>query len=144
MTELDETRSDNINQPKPLSCFVVSPIGTRGETRRKRADMLLRYIIAPVVRETMGIEPKRADDDERPGSITKQMLIDLSGSDLVIADLSGHNPNVFYEIGIQHALGRRIIHMEITKQRYPLITLSIGQLNTILKIQIATSKRATI
>ena len=45
---------------------------------------------------------KRADEDPRPGLIDAQMIKDLLVADLVIADLSGVNPNAFYEIGIRH------------------------------------------
>jgi hypothetical protein len=43
------------------------------------------------------------------GSITKEIVTSLHTAELVIADLSGNNPNVFYELGVAHSAGRRTI-----------------------------------
>ena len=45
----------------------------------------------------------RADQIEKPGMITKQIIEYILKSHLVIADLSFHNPNVFYELSLRHA-----------------------------------------
>lgn len=46
----------------------------------------------------------RADEVNKPGSITKDIIDFLANSDLIIADLTDLNPNVFYELGVRHAL----------------------------------------
>ncbi|MGA2425387.1 MAG: hypothetical protein ABSG07_15395 [Terriglobales bacterium] len=46
----------------------------------------------------------RADEVSKSGSITRDFLLRLGQSDVVIADLSDLNPNVFYELGVRHAL----------------------------------------
>jgi len=51
-------------------------------------------------------ECRRSDDIKVPGSITKEIVTSLHTADLVIADLTGNNPNVFYELGIAHSAGR--------------------------------------
>lgn len=51
----------------------------------------------------------RADLDLTPGQITPQMVKELIESPVVIADLTGRNPNVYYELGIAHSFGRKTI-----------------------------------
>ena len=46
-----------------------------------------------------------------PGNILDQVWQGIRGSDAVIADITGTNPNVFYEIGLAHALGKEVILM---------------------------------
>ncbi len=62
-------------------------------------------IIKPVVEEC-GYEAKRADELEYLGNITHDIIKWLYESQLVIADLTGKNANVFYELGVRHALMR--------------------------------------
>jgi hypothetical protein len=61
------------------------------------------------VRETVAGEPfnllcRRADDIARPGHIMVDVLENIGRSRLLIADLTGQNPNVFYELGIAHSV----------------------------------------
>ncbi len=51
----------------------------------------------------------RADDIAEPGRITDQVLDAIKSADLVVADLTGNNPNVMYELGYAHALGKRTV-----------------------------------
>jgi hypothetical protein len=87
-------------------CFVISPIGLPGSEVREQADDVLDYIIAPALKD-LGIEAFRADKQMEPGLITDQMIAAILNYDLCIADLSGHNPNVFYELAIAQAASGR-------------------------------------
>ena len=51
----------------------------------------------------------RADDIGNQRSIVNDIVVQIAQSDLVIADLTGCNPNVFYELGLAHALRRPVI-----------------------------------
>ena len=51
----------------------------------------------------------RADEIARPRRITDAIFQGILTSDLVVADITGSNPNVFYELGFAHASGRDII-----------------------------------
>jgi hypothetical protein len=51
--------------------------------------------------------------------ITKQVLEYLLKSRLVVADLSYHNPNVFYELAVRHATGKPVIHIKRTADPVP-------------------------
>lgn len=62
--------------------------------------------IAPAL-ELAGLEPFRADQDTRAGQIITDMFQELLVADLVVADLTVDNPNVWYELGVRHALRSR-------------------------------------
>lgn len=55
------------------------------------------------------VQCTRADDIQKSGAIMRQVLADIGRADIVIADLSDQNPNVFYELGVRHALRKRSI-----------------------------------
>jgi hypothetical protein len=89
-------------------CFVVSPIGGDGSDARKRADMVLRYVIEPAAQKA-GLKAERADASNAPGDITVQLLDDLMSARAVVADLSGLNPNVFYELAVAHSFRKPVV-----------------------------------
>lgn len=102
------------------TCFVVGPIGEAGSIIRQKADWLLKGIIRPVLEANeLGYKVKRADDDADPGSITNALINDVIHSDLVVADLTGFNPNAFYELGIRHAVQKPTIHIIAEAVRLP-------------------------
>ena len=86
-------------------CFVVMPFGAPGSEAFQRNRKVLDEFIRPTV-SASGYEVRRADDIAEPGSITRDVIEWLHKADLVIADLTGHNANVFYELGVRHALRR--------------------------------------
>jgi len=93
------------------TCFVVSPVSDEGSEIRKNADTLLKYIIKPVC-EDKGFDVVRADQVNDAGSITQVILDHLETADLVIADLTEHNPNCFYEMGFRRRTNKPIIHLK--------------------------------
>ncbi|WP_169252882.1 hypothetical protein [Brevibacterium sp. 'Marine'] len=107
---------DGINQDQP-SCFVISPIGSKGSTVREDADTVLKHLIRK------SLEPKfqviRGDEDTNPGSITSRIVASILEADLIVADLSGHNANVFYEVAIAHGYRKAIVHIERDGEKPP-------------------------
>jgi hypothetical protein len=95
------------------TCFVISPIGEPDTEIRKRSDVVLKHVIAPAVNEC-GFEPIRADQISEPGIITSQIIQHIVSDPLVIADLTGRNPNVFYELALRHAIRKPLVQI-ITK-----------------------------
>ncbi|WP_429912964.1 hypothetical protein [Glycocaulis sp.] len=92
------------------TCFVISPIGEEGSETRKRADQVLKHIIKPALLEC-GYHAERADEIDKPGLITSQVITRVVNDPLVIADLTETNPNVFYELAIRHAIKRPLIQL---------------------------------
>jgi hypothetical protein len=91
-------------------CFISAPIGSRDGAVRARSDRVVDQIIRPAV-EPMGFRVIRLDRVENPGSLSSQVSALIFGADLVIADLTGRNPNVFYELGMRHALGKTSVQV---------------------------------
>ncbi|HWM46202.1 MAG TPA: hypothetical protein VNR11_04735 [Xanthobacteraceae bacterium] len=97
---------------EPKRCFVIGPIGELGSDIRRHSDFLFEGIVKEVT-EKDGLDYRtwRADKDPHPGMITDKIINDIIESDIVIADLTFLNANVFYEIGIRHSVEKPIIHM---------------------------------
>lgn len=94
-------------------CFIISPIGEAASPTRKRADQILKHVITPCLEEA-GYDEKniiRADKISAPGDITHQIIDCIVKADLVIADLTDTNPNVFYELAIRHAIRKPYIQI---------------------------------
>ncbi len=89
-------------------CFVIAPIGHAGTPERLHSDEVFTRIIEPAAREC-DYEPKRADHWDSPGLIHYDMIESIAKSPLVIANLSGNNPNVYYELALRHTLEKPVI-----------------------------------
>jgi tetratricopeptide (TPR) repeat protein len=69
-------------------------------------DRVFAQLIRPAL-EDAGCEVFRADEEPRAGDIRTDMFQELLVADLVVADLTLDNPNVWYELGVRHALRAR-------------------------------------
>lgn len=98
--------------------FIISPIGKEDSETRIFFDKVRRNIIDPIAVE-LGYETERSDDIQKPGTITKQIIEALRTSDLVVADLSRKNPNVFYELAVRHAVGKPVILLSAVGDTIP-------------------------
>ena len=91
-------------------CFVIAPIGEPESDTRRRSDQVMKHIIRPVV-VPMGYRAIRADEMDKPGIITSQVITQVVEADLVIADLTERNPNVFYELALRHAISKPFVQI---------------------------------
>lgn len=91
-------------------CFLICPIGEEGTETRRISDIVLNYIVSPVCKE-YGYEVIRSDTEFTVNSINDDIFSHLDNDELAIADLTGHNPNVFYEAGYRKAKGLPLIHI---------------------------------
>lgn len=85
----------------------ICPLGDEESETRKRADLIYNHVIIPIAEE-LEYECTRADkrfESNLMSDIVK-MVVD---ADIVIADLSDKNPNVYYEFGIRNALKGKCI-----------------------------------
>ncbi|PJN28199.1 hypothetical protein [Kitasatospora sp. CB02891] len=102
---------------RPRLCFVIGPIGdsyaVNGSPEREAYEHHLEVfeeMIAPACQK-FGIDAVRADRIDAAGDINEQICRYILHSDLVVADISGGNPNVMYELGLRHLTGKPTIHI---------------------------------
>jgi hypothetical protein len=97
-----------------MHVFVAMPFGIKEgiDFNRVYSDL-----IKPALEEE-GFEVFRADEEQRAGEIRTDMFQELLLADLVVADLSIDNPNVWYEMGVRHALRSRGIVQIKSKRDY--------------------------
>jgi hypothetical protein len=100
-----------------LSCFVIcpigeklAPIGSSGRDTWEQNIQIWEEVIQPAC-VGAGLVPVRADQIGESGEITDQIFRNLRDSHAVIADLTGANPNVMYELGLRHATGKLTVHI---------------------------------
>ena len=107
------------------TCFVVSIIGNEDSEERAHANNVLDYIIKPAVSGEFDVI--RADTLYHSDRIDSKILEHLRSSELVIADLTNNNPNVFLEVGYRMALGLPTIYLiQISEQKLPFDIQSIN------------------
>jgi hypothetical protein len=92
------------------TCFVIAPIGEAESETRKRSDQVLKHVICPAA-SACGYKAIRADQISEPGMITSQVIQHIVDDQLVIADLTDRNPNVFYELAIRHAIRKPLVQL---------------------------------
>lgn len=83
------------------TCFVMMPFG-------QWFDRYYQEIYAPAIKEA-GFEAVRADELFTTGSVMEQIWEQIEKASILLADLSGRNPNVFYELGLAHAARKPVV-----------------------------------
>src|SRR5215471_4975823 len=129
--------------PSTRRAFVIMPFGEKKAPDGTAIDFDAVYqeLFAPAI-AAAGLMPHRADADRRGGSIHLDMFQDLLLAEFVVADLTLDNPNVWYEIGVRHALRaggavltyalRDRLPFDIAGQRMQRYTLKDGKLDPAL------------
>jgi hypothetical protein len=83
------------------TCFVMMPFG-------QWQDVYYKEIFAPAIKDA-GMEPLRADELFSSGTVIEQIWEQISKAKILLADLTGKNPNVFYELGLAHAARKPVV-----------------------------------
>ncbi len=83
------------------TCFVMMPFGPW-------PDRYYKEIYVPAVKAA-GFEPVRADELFHTGSVVEQIWEQIEKATVLLADLSGRNANVFYELGLAHAARKPVV-----------------------------------
>lgn len=83
------------------TCFVLMPFG-------EWFDRYYKDIYVPAIKEA-GFEPLRADSLFNSGSVIEQIWQQIRKAKVLLADLTGKNPNVFYELGLAHAARKPVV-----------------------------------
>jgi hypothetical protein len=110
-----------------MKCFLIMPYGNSllDSSAREELDALHDHIREAVQSIRLADESSdsiqciRGDRDARPGEIVRGVISDLVESELAIAVLTGHNPNVFYELGVRHAVGNNTLLLAENEDEVP-------------------------
>jgi hypothetical protein len=111
-----------------MKCFVIMPYGNREKDplRKQGLDGLYEHFIRPAVEAvvlpndpTKHVICHRGDKEPRPGEIIAHIIENLVLSELAIADLTGRNSNVFYELGVRHAVNDNTILISESEEDVP-------------------------
>jgi tetratricopeptide (TPR) repeat protein len=97
-----------------LHVFVAMPYG-------RKQDIDFDAVYADYLKPALGgagFEVFRADEEERAGDIKTDMFQELLLADLVVVDLTLDNPNVWYELGVRHALRARGVLLVQSERAY--------------------------
>ena len=118
-----------MSNAKP-KCFVIMPFGERADAEGKIVDFNEVYtcVIKPTI-ESLDIDCVRCDEIEESGRIHRKMFEHVYEDDVAVVDITQLNPNVFYELGIRHAL---VAHTTVLiKQANTQTPFNVGGLNII-------------
>jgi hypothetical protein len=93
-------------------CFMIMPFGIQD------LDDLYNEFILPVLVDCK-LDCARGDDIFGSNVVMDDVKAAIARADLVIADLTGQNPNVFYEVGIAHTLERPVLLLSQSLEDIP-------------------------
>lgn len=115
---MSNEKSNPTQAPSARSVFVISPIGAAGSPESLKAKAVLDYIIREALTAPQW-NVIRADEEVDSGSITHKVIERIATSDLIVADLTDHNPNVFYELAVAHGYDKPVVNLMTEGQRMP-------------------------
>lgn len=88
-------------------CFIITPIGNDNDSIRRHIDGIIDAAIKPALEPDY--EVVAAHKITETGTITKQIIKEIYQDELAIANLTGNNPNVMYELAIRYCLGKSVL-----------------------------------
>ena len=112
------------------TCFVIMPFGEKADVSGVVVDFDVIYdkILGPAIRAA-GVTPFRADQAAEGGLIHRKMIEHIHRDPVAVVDISLLNPNVFYELGVRHALRRAVT--VLVRRRGTTLPFNISNLSVI-------------
>jgi O-acetyl-ADP-ribose deacetylase (regulator of RNase III) len=111
MTDPAERSTSKMNCPNPIQkeCFVIMPFGEKEDAGGRVIDFdkVYEYLIKKTV-ENLGVRCVRCDEIAEAGWIHSKMFKHIYSADIALVDITSLNPNVFYELGVRHALAESV------------------------------------
>lgn len=104
-------KKDKETEIQKKRCFIITPIGETNSEIFRKAKGVIDSVIKPVLRLHGFEDIKPAYEIIESGMIGNQIIDRIVNDDLVVANLTGNNPNVMYELAIRHATAKPIIHI---------------------------------
>lgn len=100
--------SEQIKQQLPSSesgrcCFIIMPFND------EELNVVYEDFVKPIVENECELKCERGDDVFGSNVVIEDILTSIKRADLMIADLTRKNANVFYEVGISHVLGKEVL-----------------------------------
>jgi len=93
---------------KKKLCFVIMPFSATKRCTTEEWIEIFENVHEPaIIGSRLGYKCERSKI--RTGAFIKDILMQLNQADVVLADLTDMNPNVFYELGVRHTLRNRTI-----------------------------------
>jgi hypothetical protein len=92
----------------PRTCFVIMPFSTTESCSEDEWTLLFEALFKPAI-EGANLDYECRRSVATRGNIVASILQELKESYVVLADLTDHNANVFYELGVRHSLKDRTI-----------------------------------
>ena len=109
------------DKPIHLNIFMLMPF------KEELTRIYEKFIKKPL--ENMGYIIKRSDNFFKSSPIIDDILESIENADIIIADLTGNNPNVFYELGRAHEKNKVVIQICQKGQKIP---FDLGYIRTII------------
>ena len=97
---------------EPSLCFVLMPF-------TPELDQIYLSIIKPTIEAELGMSCRRADEIRSNRAIMHDIWKAICEARLVIADLTGANPNVLYELGVAHTVGKETLLLSQRADKFP-------------------------
>jgi len=86
-------------------CFIIMPFSVES------LNIVYEDFVRPVLVDRCHLQPERGDDVFGSNVVMDDIAESIRRANLIIADLTGRNANVFYEVGIAHALNKQVLLM---------------------------------
>lgn len=109
MADENEKDTTKVGTTEEKRCFIITPIGDIGSGIFRKTTGTIESAIKPVLQQIGFTDIKAAHEIAEPGSINTQIINRIFNDELVIANLTGNNPNVMYELCLRHVTAKPLI-----------------------------------